>query len=214
MVHFSVIDYSQLDECVESHWDVPMYADHWQFHQFHSNVIPYGIFTNCDEVRLWLNGQRYYLSPPSSFPNRVITGFLPWQAGTVRAEGYIQGIPACSHELTTSGPTVKLSFDHETLYVPAEAGYETLISVRATDEEGHPCFHESSTVRFLLEAEAEIIAVDNGNFMHNEPYGADFIHMYHGVASVQIRLPGKKERVKVTAFAEGIRPAAMYIYEH
>lgn len=80
-----------------------------------------------------------------------------------------------------------------------------MLTVRAKDIKGTPYFRESSLVRFHIEGDAEIIGVDSGNLMSSELYNENFIHMYHGCASVQIRLNGKSERVAVWAHAEGMQ---------
>lgn len=205
MVHFSVMDYSLEDEGVKEHWDMPIYADHWHFPQFHKTVIPYMIASNCETVGLFLNGKQYYVADPQECPDGIITGFLPWQAGTVRVVGYQQGEEACSYTLVTPGPAVKLVFEEETMTCAARENYEIMLTTGAADADGNFYFRESARVRFYVEGPAEILAVDNGNLMGNEPYDADTIHMYHGKASVLLRLKGQKGRVSVSAFAEGMQ---------
>lgn len=255
MVHFSVMDYSLQDEVVKEHWDSPLYADHWHFPQFRKALIPYILASNCDEVELYLNGKRYVLPKPSECPNRLITGFLPWQPGTVKVVGYRNGEAVCKHMTVTPGPAVRLEFDQlgagygqrlsgqaegkcevrpfaqaeagcrqmlsaqadvdcgemafgqpdgETSYIRVQEGYETLLTVRAVDGEGHPCFRESTRVRFQVEGPAEILAVDNGDITSNEPYGESSIHLYRGTASVRIAFTGESGRVMVYADGEGI----------
>ena len=205
MVHFSVMDYSLSDENVKEHWDMPLLADHWHFPQFRKTVIPYVIASNCEEVRLYLNEKRIYVPKPSACANRLISGFLPWQPGTVTVIGLNGGKEECRYQITTPGPAVKLAFDQEQLFLPPENGYEILLTVRAQDEDGNPYFRESASVRFRAEGPAEIMAVDNGNLMGNEPYGEECIHMYHGCASVMVRLTGETGRACITADAEGMQ---------
>lgn len=227
MVHFSVMDYSLEDEGVKEHWDSPIYADHWHFPQFHKTLIPYIIASNCDEVELYLNDKRFYIPGPSECPNRLITGFLPWQPGTVRVVGIQNGEAVCEQLTVTPGPAVRLLFDgpgeavsasvllpqkreavsagrSEAVFLPAQKGYEKLLTVRAADEGGHPCFRESALVRFRVEGPARILSVDNGNIMSNEPYEETFIHLYHGAASVRIAFTGEPGRVAVYADADGM----------
>lgn len=205
MVHFSVMDYSLADEGVKEHWDLPMYADHWHFPQFHKTVIPYIIASNCEEVVLYLNDKRFYIPRPEECSNRLITGFLPYQPGTVAAIGYQDGKEVCRHMTVTPGPAVKLEFEKQKIHIGAEAGYELLLTVRAEDEEGNPYFRESSMVRFRVEGPGTVLAVDNGNLMGNEPYGESFLHLYQGKASVLIRLDGRPGRVVVSAAADGMQ---------
>ena len=79
-----------------------------------------------------------------------------------------------------------------------------MLTLHAKDKDGNMYFRESSLVRFFVEGEAEIIGVDSGNLMSSEPYQESFIHMYHGCASVQIRLKGVPGRVIVRGFADGL----------
>ncbi|MDL2302408.1 DUF4982 domain-containing protein [Lachnospiraceae bacterium OttesenSCG-928-D06] len=211
MVHFSVMDYSLTDEGVKEHWDLPMYADHWHFPQFHKTVIPYIISSNCDEVALFLNGKHFHVAKPAECENGIVSGFIPWQPGCVKVVGYNNGVEVCSHTTVTPGPAVKLAFLEESKSVLAEEGYQMLLTVHATDEQGTHYLRESAKVSFRVEGEAEILAVDNGDLMGNEPYQERFIHMYRGYASVLIRLTGKKGRVSLFADAEGMHSGQMVI---
>ena len=211
MVHFSVMDYSLADEMVKEHWDTPCFADHWYFPQFHKALIPYIIATNCEEARLYLNGKRYYLENPSECKNNIIKGFLPYQPGNVEVIGYRNGQEVCRHSVTTPGPAVKLRFDKLREPVLLQKGFEILLTVYALDRDEHPYFRESSFVHFSVEGPAEVIAVDNGNLMSNEPYYEDSIHMYHGTASTLIRLTGEKGRIVVRADTEGMKSAELVI---
>lgn len=218
MVHFSVMDYSLWDEGVKEHWDSPIYADHWHFPQFGRTVIPYMIATNCEEAALYLNGKRFYVPGPLECRNRVITGFLPWQPGTVEAVGYRGGKEVCRHVTQTPGPAVALSFDFKVREICCntadsreEAPYHMLVTVRAVDCAGNPCFRESGRVRFRAEGPVAVLAVDNGDICSNEPYGQDTVHLYHGCASVMLELAGETGRVSVWADGEGLRSAGAVI---
>ena len=218
VVHFSVMDYSLDDEGVKEHWDSPIYADHWHFPQFRKTLIPYMIASNCDEVHLFLNGKQFFIPRPSECKNGIITGFLPWQPGTVTVVGYQNGKEACRHEVVTPGMAVALAFDQEcdhkecvstvNLGIP-EKKQHLLLTVRAVDE--NSCFRESGKVHFAVEGAAKIVGVDNGDICSNEPYQEDSVHLYHGCASVMLELYCKPGRVSVHAFGDGLRQAQTII---
>ena len=220
VVHFSVMDYSLFDEGVKEHWDSPIYADHWHFPQFRKTLIPYMIASNCDEVHLFLNGKQFFIPRPSECKNGIITGFLPWQPGTVTVVGYQNGKEACRHEVVTPGMAVALAFDQEcdhkecvstvNLGIP-EKKQHLLLTVRAVDENGNSCFRESGKVHFAVEGAAKIVGVDNGDICSNEPYHEDSVHLYHGCASVMLELYCKPGRVSVHAFGDGLRQAQTII---
>lgn len=190
---------------------MPIYADHWHFPQFHKTVIPYMIASNCEEVALFLNGKRFYTARPAECANRMITGFIPWQPGTVEAIGYLGGNEVCRHTVKTPGPAVQTVFDQESVKAEACEGYEILLTARACDEDGTPYFRESTLVRFRVEGPVKIVGVDSGNLMSSEPCTEEFIHMYRGCASVVIRLTGEPGRIAVYADAEGMKSGVAVI---
>lgn len=220
VVHFSVMDYSLDDEGVKEHWDSPIYADHWHFPQFRKTLIPYMIASNCDEVHLFLNGKQFFIPRPSECKNGIITGFLPWQPGTVTVVGYKDGKEVCRHEVVTPCMAVALAFDQEcdhkecvsmvNLGIP-EKKQHLLLTVRAVDENGNSCFRESGKVHFAVEGAAKIVGVDNGDICSNEPYQENSVHLYHGCASVMLELYCKPGRVSVHAFGDGLRQAQTII---
>jgi beta-galactosidase len=212
MVYMAVMDYSLHDEGVKEHWDTPRYAGHWSFPQFNKTVIPYMIATNCEEVKIEVRDKKYNLPKPSSFPNRMITGFLPYLPGSVTVRGFIGGKEVCQYSMQTAGHAVRLEFEQEKIRLEAAEGFQKLFTVRAKDAEGVHVFRDSSKVAFQVEGPAEIIAVDNGDLSSSEPYNRNWMHLYHGCVSTVIRLTGEKGRVVVSAFAEGMAPAQLAVH--
>ncbi|RTE10890.1 sugar-binding domain-containing protein [Paenibacillus whitsoniae] len=209
MVYLAVMDYSLQDEGAKEHWDAPRYASHWNFPQFNKTVIPYMIATNCEEVTIDLNGKQFHVKEPSSYPNRMITGFLPYQPGTIKVRGFKDKHEVCSYVLKTAGPAVKLGFVEEVVHLAAKEGYQKLFTVRAMDADGVSVFRESAKVSFQVTGPAEIVAVDNGDLCSSEPYDRNWMHMYRGCVSTVIRLTGEAGRVVVTAHSEGMYSAQL-----
>lgn len=213
MVHFAVMDYSLPDEGVKGHWDYPCYVSHWEFPQFRQIVIPYMVATNCEQVEIQVNEKEFLLKPTAEYPNRVITGFLPYLPGRVTVIGKNAGKEVCRQVIETPGTAVKLAFEKEerTVHLTEGAEYRLLLKVRAYDEADRPVFRESAKVQFLVEGPAKIIGVDNGDIKRAEPYVNDFTHMYHGRADVAVAVTGPG-RVRVSAFAGGMLPAWTVVY--
>jgi beta-galactosidase len=211
MVYMAVLDYSLADEGVKEHWDAPRYASHWNFPQFNKTVIPYMIATNCEEAAVELNGKLIHVKKPSEFPNRMITGYLPYLPGTVVVKGLIGRQEVCCYTLKTAAPAVKLEFDAEEISVKRADVVHKLFTVRAKDAEGIPVFRESAKVTFQVSGPAEIAGVDNGDLCSSEPYDRSWMHLYHGQVSTVLRFTGEAGRVVLTAGAEGMYAARMII---
>ncbi len=113
VVRFAVMDYTIPCNQTKEGWDYPRYETHWEFPQFQGVVIPYMIATNCEQVKLFVNEKEFLLKPPAAYPNRTITGYLPYLPGKVTAIGLNDGKEVCRHEVVTPGAAVKLSFEQE-----------------------------------------------------------------------------------------------------
>lgn len=110
MVHISILDYTKKAEIVREPWAEMPLSDCWNFPMFTKMPMPYMIFSNCEEVRLSLNGKYFDIEKPSECKSQIITGFLPLETGRVLVEGMRDGQVVCTHELITSGPSAKLEF--------------------------------------------------------------------------------------------------------
>lgn len=212
MVYMAVLDYSLADEGVKEHWDAPRYASHWNFPQFHKTVLPYMIATNCEEATMELNGKLLHIKKPSDFPNRMITGYLPYLPGTVVVKGWIGGQEVCRYTLQTAGPAVQLAFDAEEISVNAADVVHKLFTARAKDAEGVPVFRESAKVTFRVAGPAGIAGVDNGDLSSSEPYNSTWMHLYRGQVSTVLRFTGEAGRVVLSAEAEGMYSAQLIIH--
>ena len=211
MVHFSVLDYSRMDECVKEAWDTPPYADHWHFPHIRKRPMAYMIATNCEEVLLHAGGRLYYPPRPADCPNHLITGYIPYAPGRVLVEGYIGGKMVCTHEVFTHGVADHLAFQPCRTELPAEEGYEVLLTAEVQDADGVRCFYHEGRVQFAVEGPAKIVGVDNGCMTIDDPYGGDSMTLFQGRASVQIRLSGESGEVTLHASANGLSPACKII---
>ena len=207
VVHFTVQDYTLQDDMTREHWSTPRMLDCWNFPMYARSPIPYMIFSNCEEVHLFLNGKQLDIKKPAECESRIITGFLPMDAGTVLVKGLNGGQEVCQHTLQTSQPPAKLAFAEPEQHLNAALTRQVMLNVGAFDKEDIPCLRESGAVRFAAEGDCIIEAVDNGDMLGSEPYSADRVHLYQGEAAVILRTQGKKGCITVTAYADGMLPA-------
>ncbi|MCD7739059.1 MAG: DUF4982 domain-containing protein [Lachnospiraceae bacterium] len=237
LVHFAVMDYTVPCNWTKEGWDYPRYETHWEFPQFQGVVIPYMIATNCEQVQLFVNEKEFLLKPTAEYPNRTITGYLPYLPGKVTAIGFNRGREVCRHEVVTPGPAVKLAFEREEQIVSLKkrmvqsgednaaeesgsceeeaaaercAPYQMLLKVRAYDKDDNPVFRESAAVHFIVEGPAYIVGVDNGDMQSSEPENEDRIHLYHGKAAAALVVTGEG-RIKIRVYGAGLLPAQTVI---
>ena len=212
MVHFAVLDYTVPDEDVKEHWDVPPYQEHWDFPMFRRIVIPYRIATNCDDVELYLNGKRFYTPRPADCRDRVIEGFIPWQAGQIDVYGIRNGKKAAEFHLHTPGQASRLVWEEagtdQTLSV--EPGEYRMFRIRCVDEDGNLCFRAQNRIQIIAEGPAETESLDNGYLSDPELYGRDSLKLYQGGLGVLVYRNGEGI-ARITASCEGLPDAVLTI---
>ena len=86
-----------------------------------------------------------------------------------------------------------------------------MLTVRVQDEQGHPILRENRAVAFTVDGPALIVATDNGDLMETTPYSSPALPLWHGQASVVIRLTGEEGEIRISACAEGLAPAALIL---
>lgn len=208
VLQFAVMDYTIPDEGVKEHWDYPRYVTHWDFPMFNKVVLPYMIATNCEEVTVQVADREFLVPSPKQCPNRCITGFLPYLRGTLTIVGKNAGVEVCRQQIEIPDVAVKLAFDEEPVggrELLGQAQYLQL-KVRAYDAQDRPVFRESAKVKFAVQGPATLVGVDNGDITGDEPYHNESIHLYHGHATVTIRVEGSG-RIQVNAFGDGLMSA-------
>ena len=202
VVHISILDYTKKMEIVREPWSEMPLSDCWNYPMFAKLPMPYMIFSNCQEVRLSINGKYFDIPKPLECESRIITGFLPLEIGTILAEGINDGQTVCTHRLVTSGASSNLEFIDRP-EVPAKLPAQLLFTVAAMDQDGNVNPTESGEVRFAAEGPCVIEGVDNGFLCNMEPYASDRVHMNQGKASVVLRVTGTG-RIVLHGFADGI----------
>ena len=227
MVHFCVLDYSQPDEMVKEHWDMPPYLHHWDFPGTRRRVLPFMIATNCDTVRLFLNGKEFHLEHPNEERNRCIKGYLPYIPGCVHVEGYRNGKKVCQQTVQTPSKPARLLFGPDTKSAsiglfdsdktdsgimqrfPADKGFRCLIGLRCVDKDRVLCFRSNPLIHFEVQGPIRMVGLDDGCLLSNGDYGAKQMRAYQGQCGVVIGGTGEAGPAKIMAQAEGIEPAVL-----
>ena len=227
MVHFCVLDYSQPDEIVKEHWDIPPYLHHWDFPGTRRRVLPFMIATNCDAVRLFLNGKEFHLERPNEERNRCIKGYLPYIPGSVHVEGYRNGKKVCQQTVQTPGKPAMLLFGPDTESASiglfdsaktdlgfmkrfsADKGFRCLIGLRCVDKDRVLCFRSSPLIDFEVQGPIRVVGLDDGCLLSNGDYGAKQVCAYQGQCGLVIGGTGEAGPAKIMAQAEGMEPAVL-----
>jgi beta-galactosidase len=205
---------------------------HWNWKGSPGRIVPVTCYTNCDTVELFLNGRSlgvkgYYFPRVgmegryNNYPARArverttsdlhLTWDVPYEAGTLRAVGTRDGKVAATLEVSTTGEpaAIALSVDRQTL--AADRRDVAHVTVEIVDAQGRVVPTADNEVTFAIEGEARVIGVDNGNPASHESYQGNRRKAFNGMCLAMVGAAGKAGAIRVTASAEGLRPAMVEI---
>ncbi len=148
-----------------SHTPMVKIASHWT----EESATDVTVFSNCDEVKLYLNGRLVATQSPDS---NEISGNLNhppftfnvgrFKKGELRADGYIAGKKVASDRVATFDKPHSLKCWIDTSGVEAQAGCNDVVFlyVAAVDKKGNICHNFTDAIEVEVDSKVEILNTD------------------------------------------------------
>ena len=204
---------------------------HWNWPGREGQVIPVLAYTNCTSVTLYLNGRslgekRLQFPAPGTSggwntyagPHIAMTTNdlhlewdVPYEPGVLRAVGQRDGRDACHAEVRTAGApvAVRLTADRDT--ITADPGDVALVRFAIVDSAGTIVPTADDVVRVEISgADANLVALDNGDLENHEPYREDRRAAFNGQGLAIVRA-GTAGVLRITATADGLKAATIVV---
>ncbi len=190
----------------QSHWlQEPMVhiVPHWNFEGLEGRDILVTVYTNCDELELFLN--------KSSLGRKAIEKYghgewnVPYEKGELLVKGYRNGQVVAQQKKETTGKAVALKLTLENTF---EANGEDLaiFTCECVDEEGRVVPDAAEYVRFSVSNPAVIVGTGSDHCDHNR-VGLAERKMYMGKIAVAVRPAKGQEYLELLAQSDHIKPA-------
>lgn len=163
------------------------------------------IFSNCDEVELFLNGKSVGVKPRPDDNASPRTWSITFHKGIVKAVAKNSGQIVAEQELRTAGLPAKivLSADRSTV----ENTWDDVVYITATvtDENGTPCLNADNKIKFNITGAGVIAAVDNADVTSAEPFDAKERWAYKGSCIAIIKANANAGSITVTATSDNLK---------
>ncbi|RCW77342.1 glycoside hydrolase family 2 TIM barrel-domain containing protein [Saliterribacillus persicus] len=211
MVHIAVNADSITSPSTKMHWNAPKMASHWTFPDYENELIRIFTFTNCEKVELYINDELKGYKFLKDFPDKIMKWYLPYEAGEIKAVGYINDEKKCEHLLATSDSPYEIQLQADRNSIHADSKDVSAVEVVVVDEKGVVVPFAEHKISFDIDGEGEIIGVDNGNLDSSELYKAKERSAYHGRCRVFVQSKGNAGNILIRANAEGLKGAVAKI---
>ena len=166
------------------------------------------LYSNCDEVELFLNGKS--LGRERKTANYTHTISVDFAPGTIKAIGYNDGKEVASDELATAGKPAQLTVTADEKALTTAWDDVAYVRVNVADDKGvtNPISHDEIT--FTLSGPGTIMAVDNADLESHESFRGDKRHAYRGTCIAVIKATGAGP-ITIKASAAGLADGSVTI---
>lgn len=170
-------------------------------------------YTNCDEVELRVNGKSYGRknNVDGSSKDKLKWDGIKYASGYVEALGYKDGQVVAKHRIETTGVASSLVLEADNEDWSADGIDLQHIRVYAVDSKGRRVPQAENQLRFTVEGDAQIVAVDNGNIISDELHVVSERKLFKGAALVILRSGRNASEVKFKVSADGLPSASIVL---
>lgn len=182
--------------------DEPMahIVPHWNFEGLEGHPILVTVFTNCDELELFLNGESVGRKPIERYCHGEWN--VPYASGKLRVVGYRDGTPVCEDTVATTGKPVRLRLTLDNEFEPNGRDL-ALFTCECVDENGVAVPDAADFVRFTVNAPAEIVGTGSDHCDHTRVSLPDR-KMYMGKISIAVRPAEGQKKLELYAHSDSL----------
>lgn len=159
------------------HWTHPSLAE--------GTVIPVWVYTNCDEVELFLNGDS--LGRRSRGDLKHLQWDVPYNPGRIEVLAFNEGVKVANKAYVTAGMASGLTLSSDTASLIGDGIDTAQIDVRIVDDEGLIVPSGENTLYFDVTDDLVILGTENGNCVDTSPITSPIRKAFNSLAMVLIR---------------------------
>lgn len=205
---------------------------HWNWRGKEGQVIPVTCYTNCDTVELFLNGKslgvKGYEFPRlgmegtyGNFPARAkalrttadlhLSWDVLYEPGTLKAVGVKDGAVVVTEEITTTEAPAAIHLAVDRQKLTADRRDVVHVVVEARDGQGRVVPTADNEITFVIEGEAHLIGVDNGDPFSHEQYKVNHRRLFNGLCLAIVQSTAKPGSITVTASSPSLRSGTLTV---
>lgn len=169
------------------------------------------VFSNCDEVELFLNGTSVGVQPRPADNASPRNWSITFHKGTLKAVAKNNGKVVAEQELTTTGSPAKIVLTTERTSIADNWDDVVYVTATITDENGLPCINAINKIKFNATGAGVIAAVDNADLASSESYLSKERWAFKGKCIAIIKANANAGAITVTASSDELKSASVTI---
>jgi len=172
---------------------------HWNWGGREGGEIPVWVFSNLDEVELFLNGKSLGRQKVPQYQH--VEWKVRYEPGSIEAQGWKDGKLVLTEKRETTGPVASLRLIADRAEISADGEDAAVLTVDALDSAGRAVPTASDLIHFKVTGEGVLIGVGNGDPNCHEGDKEPRRSLFNGLA--QVILQSTKTAGTITIEATG-----------
>lgn len=161
------------------------------------------VYTNCDEVELFLNGKSLGVKPKNK-DDSPVDFTVTYEKGVIKAVGKNKGEAVASEELKTAGEPAKIILTADKAKIANSWDDVSYITATVVDANGVPCPQADKIITFSADGAGVIAVTDNGDLANQENYTSPVRHSYKGKCIAIVKGNAPSGKIIVKAISPGL----------
>lgn len=173
---------------------------HWTHPTLKKGVeVPVWVYSNCDEVELFLNGKSLGKDVPGiKWDEMQCEWMVPWEPGELIAKGYVDGKElVVSRQITAKTPSaIQLELDKK--YINTATDKVAIVTANTVDSEGVFYPYGENKIYYHLDGDARLFSLENGDPVDTtKNVGANVRKSFMGATRAFLQLSDKAKNVEL-----------------
>lgn len=168
------------------------------------------IYSNCQEVELFLNGKSLGTKPLAKNAS-PFTWTVTFEEGTLKAVGRNNGKVVAEQEYKTAGKPAKIRLSTDQSKLDNNFDDAAIITATVVDEHGNVCPNADLPLSFTITGAGIINAVDNGSLVSTEGYKTSQRLTQQGRAIAIVQANADKGKVEISASSPGLASGSIIL---
>lgn len=182
---------------------------HWNLKDMEGQTVKMGIYTNCDEVELLINGKSLGRRKTEAFER--LEWDVVYKPGKIEARGYKNGRRVTNEVQETSGAAAVIIAESDVNTIKADGKDLFIVNYTLVDKKGRFVPDACDKLDFKLSGPGTIIGTGNGDPSCHDPEKEPWRRAFNGHCQVIVQSDGNPGRIVLEAAGDGLASASVVV---
>jgi beta-galactosidase len=174
---------------------------HWNFEGEEGRSIPVWVYTNLDEVELFVNGKSVGSQKVPSLGH--VEWKVQYEPGVIEARASKDGKVVLVEKRETTGVPMQIRLTADRMSINADGEDVAIVTVEALDKEGRPVPTAMNKIAFHISGDGQLLGVGNGDPNCQESDKEPKRSLFNGLAQVIVQSNRHEGEIHVEAVKDG-----------